>query len=157
MEFRFRPFGVSEAQAISSWHYEVPYDFYDWQSDPDDLAEILNPQSWPGRYYTVFDEQDMLIGFFQFEPSVDAVDIGLALHPKLTGQGLGVAFVEAGLDFARQQFAPQRFTLCVATFNHRAIRVYERVGFHASRVFTQATNGGLYEFVEMVRPALPIS
>lgn len=154
MRFAFRPLAASEALAISRWHYEESYAFYDWRSDPDDLAELLDPRNWPGRYYAVLDGRGALVGFFQFEQDDSrAIEVGLGLRPDLTGRGLGAAFVRAGLDCARRRYAPERFTLRVATFNRRAIRVYERAGFVPGRVFTQATNGGLYEFVEMSRPA----
>jgi [ribosomal protein S18]-alanine N-acetyltransferase len=42
---------------------------------------------------------------------------------------LGLAYLQAGLAFATQRFTPRRFRLSVATFNERAIRVYERAGF----------------------------
>jgi ribosomal-protein-alanine N-acetyltransferase len=55
--------------------------------------------------------------------------------------------------YARRHFEPTEFVLLVATFNRRAINVYERAGFIASRVFMHSTNGGDWEFVEMRRPA----
>ena len=39
--YQFRQMGDEEAQEISRWHYEPPYDFYDSTSDPDDLAELV--------------------------------------------------------------------------------------------------------------------
>ena len=39
--------------------------------------------------------------------------------------------------------------LSVASFNQRGIKVYEGSGFYVVRHFTQATNGGEYDFVEM--------
>ena len=153
MTLRLAPLTTAEARAIGEWRYDPPYDFYNWTSDPEDLAELLDPASWPGRYYAAFDATGVLVGFFQFARSGDTVEVGLGLHPSLTGRGRGGAFVRAGLAFARQQFAPQRFTLRVATFNHRAIQVYERVGFRAGRTFPHATNGGVHEFLAMSRPA----
>jgi ribosomal-protein-alanine N-acetyltransferase len=82
-----------------------------------------------------------------------ALDVGLGLRPDLVGRGLGLAFVEAGLDFAHETFAPASYRLSVATFNRRAIAVYERAGFRATRSFIQHTNGGDHEFVAMTRPA----
>jgi [ribosomal protein S18]-alanine N-acetyltransferase len=41
----------------------------------------------------------------------------------------------------------------VATFNERAIKVYEGVGFVHGRTYRHETNGGVYEFLEMERRA----
>ena len=60
---------------------------------------------------------------------------------------------EKGLDFARAHFAPERFVLAVATFNERAITVYERAGFARDRVYMHWTNGAEWEFLEMSRQA----
>ncbi len=152
--FRFRPMRQSDAEAIAGWHYPEPFSFYDWAADPRDLAELLDPTARGDGYFAVEDEANNLVGFFHYrEPHGDRLEIGLGLHPERTGQGLGRSFVEAGLDFGRRRFAPTEFTLSVASFNRRAITVYERVGFSAVRVFAHWTNGGEWEFVEMQRPA----
>jgi hypothetical protein len=33
----------ADAEAIARWQYPAPFSFYDWTSDPDDLAELLDP------------------------------------------------------------------------------------------------------------------
>ena len=81
------------------------------------------------------------------------MDIGLGLHPDLTGRGLDGSFLQARLDYACARFSPERFTLSVATFNTRAITVYERAGFSATRVYLHSTNGREWEFVDMERRA----
>jgi hypothetical protein len=63
------------------------------------------------------------------------------------------AFLDAGLQFAAERFAPERFTLEVAAFNRRAITVYERAGFVEIERFDHRTNGGLHPFVRMSRAA----
>jgi len=143
-----------DAHAIAGWHYEGPYTFYDWTQDADDLAELLNPRSWEEKYYAVLDEQGELAGFFSFTKEGEAVEIGLGLRPDLTGKGkgIGLEFVKAGLEFARNKYTASAFRLRVATFNRRAIRVYEKAGFRPLHVFMHETNGGEYEFLEMVMP-----
>lgn len=143
-----------DADAIARWRYPDAYSFYDWTADANDLAELLDPMARGDDYVAVDDDVGSLIGFFQYKrPHGAILDIGLGLHPERTGQGLGESFLEAGLEYARHRFAPTEFTLSVASFNRRAITVYERAGFTPARVFTHWTNGGEWEFIEMRRSA----
>jgi ribosomal-protein-alanine N-acetyltransferase len=153
MQFRFKPMDESYAHAIANWHYEGIYAFYDMDRDIEDLEELLDPHSWTGKYCAVVNERGELIGFFCFEKEDEAVVIGFGLRPDCTGKGLGQAFVEAGLEYAKQKFDPATFRLSVATFNRRAIRVYEKVGFKPDGVLMNETNGGQYEFLRMGRGA----
>jgi ribosomal-protein-alanine N-acetyltransferase len=148
-----RPMGEAEAREVAGWHYDPPYTFYDWASDGDDLALLLNAKSRKGRFFSVFEEEDELAGFFEYQVEGDTVVVGLGLRPEMTGHGFGAEFVEQGLEFARETFGPKEFRLAVAAFNARAIRVYERVGFTRGRTYDHETNGGVFRFVEMTRPA----
>ncbi len=151
--YLFRQMDDADANEVASWRYEPPYDFYDSTADPADLAELLDPERRRDVYFSVLDDENRIVGFFQFEKKDETVDIGLGLRPDLTGRGLGTEFVLSGLEFARRRFAPERFSLSVATFNERAISVYERVGFRRGEVFTHETNGNEYEFLSMRREA----
>jgi [ribosomal protein S18]-alanine N-acetyltransferase len=152
--FHFKPLTQAHAEAIAVWHYPEPFSFYDWEDDPSDLAELLDPRLRGEAYFGVEDEAGELIGYFSFKPrSGKTLQLGLGLRPDLTGKGLGGAFLDAGLDYARSRFEPAQFVLSVATFNKRAITVYERAGFTTVRVFMHSTNGGEWEFVEMARPS----
>jgi [ribosomal protein S18]-alanine N-acetyltransferase len=153
-EFLFRSMTEADAQAIAAWAYPDEYSFYDWTSDPSDLAELLDPVKRADEYVAVDGSDGALIGFFQYKrPHGTRLEIGLGLHPNWTGFGLGGRFLDAGLEYGRRCFAPEQFTLSVATFNRRAITVYERAGFANVRVFNHLTNGREWEFVEMQRPA----
>ena len=151
--YRFQQMEDEEAVEISGWHYEPPYDFYDATSDPDDLKELLDPKLRKDAYFSAFDKDGVLLGFFQFEREGTTVDVGLGMRPDLTGQGLGIGYLLAGLEFARRRFSPESFTLSVATFNERAIAVYERAGFRRNTVYRHNTNGGEYLFLSMAREA----
>jgi [ribosomal protein S18]-alanine N-acetyltransferase len=165
----FRPMTEAEAREIAAWRYDGPYAFYNTPEgaadDPGYLRELLDPDN---PYYAALDSQGGLIGFLAFGGPAqvgtpeerseayggeEALDVGLGLRPDLTGRGLGLAFVEAGLAFARQRFSPARFRLSVATFNRRAIRVYEGAGFRRVRAMSLASSGGPREFLIMVRDA----
>jgi RimJ/RimL family protein N-acetyltransferase len=42
--------------------------------------------------------------------------------------------MKSGLDFAKDKFNTKQFRLTVATFNIRAIRIYEKIGFQTSQI-----------------------
>ena len=140
-----------EARGTSGWRYEPPYDFYDATGDEDDLADLLDPERRKDTYFSAFDEGGALVGFFQFDVEGATVDVGLGLRPDLTAGGLGLDYLLAGFEFARERYSPARFTLAVATFNERAIRVYERAGFRRQSVYMRRTNGGEFVFLAMAR------
>ena len=148
--FRSRPMTQADAEEIASWRYPDPYSFYDVAADASDLAELLDAALRGDAYVSVEDASGALAGFFQFKVGrPDAIEIGLGLRPDLTGRGLGSGFVEAGLQEVRARFGPARIVLAVATFNRRAISVYERAGFVPVRTYMHTTNGGQWEFLEM--------
>lgn len=151
MNLKFSKMTNEEAQEIARWRYAPPYDFYDWVSDPDDLAELLDARRRRDDYFSASDEQGALVGSFQFKRNGKVVEVGLGLRPDLTGKGLGRGFLVAGLDFARRSFSPDIYRLSVATFNERAIKVYEGEGFVPGRTYPHETNGGVHEFLEMER------
>lgn len=151
MQFTFKPMTEEAARQSAAWHYPPPYTFYDMEQDPEDLEEWLDPQRWQAPNYAVFNEKDELVGFFTFTPGDQETEVGLGLRPDLTGKGLGQAFIEAGLAFGREQYAASTWTLRVAAFNKRAVRLYERVGFTPVETFIQSTNGGEYEFLRMTK------
>jgi len=163
MSFTFTFMNETDARMVQTWKYEEPYTIYNYASSEEGLAELLEPRS---PHYAVRNEQGELAGFFCYgtcaqvwentTPALysedQTVDIGLGMRPDLTGKGLGLGFVEAGLTFACEQFAPRHFRLFVLSFNKRAMRVYEQAGFTFVRQFVQLNPvHGELEFVEMRR------
>lgn len=149
MNYIFSELSQKEAENIASnWHYEDNYSFYDIAADEEDLAEFLNPQERGDKYFSVKINNE-LIGFFCFVYENDCVDIGLGMKPELTGKGLGMDFLKAGLSYAISKYNPENIMLSVATFNERAIKLYKKVGFESTGSFMQDTNGSRYEFLRM--------
>jgi ribosomal-protein-alanine N-acetyltransferase len=153
--FRFKPLRWGDAWAIGGWHYAPPYESYDLGQFYMLSLVLLRPLLIPLGYevYGVWSEAGELVGAFMFTKLGRVIELGLAMRPDLTGKGLGLEFVQAGMDFARQRYSPRFFRLDVATFNHRAIKVYERAGFAPGKTFWQRTSHGRQEFLEMMRDA----
>ncbi|GGK06104.1 N-acetyltransferase [Lentibacillus kapialis] len=149
MNYIFNKMTQEQAESIAlNWHYDGEYSFYDLAADEEDLAEFLSPQERGDKYYIV-NKGNEVIGFYNFNHKGYSVDIGLGMKPELTGKGLGLDFLQAGLDFAISTYNPNEITLSVATFNERAIKVYKKAGFESVSTFMQDTNGSRFEFVKM--------
>ena len=145
------PMRQPEAIEIADrWKYPGEYAFYDMTADPEDYEEIVTPEKRGDRYFSVFSGNE-LTGFFCVEQEGPDIEIGLGLRPDLTGQGRGGIFLAEILGFIEENYACETIRLHVASFNQRAIKVYERAGFERTGTARVSTNGGIYEFVMMER------
>jgi RimJ/RimL family protein N-acetyltransferase len=126
---------------IAAWHFGPPYDFYDVGAVP-----VQNPE----RFFVGREADGQIVGFLCFEQKDEVLEYGLGLRPDLTGRGLGLDFLRAGLDFGRERYRPALVRLYVAAFNERAIKVYERAGFRETgRHMRTFARWGDVEFVNM--------
>lgn len=141
------PMTEQDAHAIQAWTYEAPYDFYNQTPSQSGLEELM--------HYQAVHEAGELIGFYclgvyaqvpndTYEYDDVHLDLGLGMRPDLTGQGRGRNFLETVLSEAKRSGKPVRLT--VASFNERAVRLYERVGFRSVASFQK----GATEFLVMV-------
>ena len=162
--YELRDMTSPQAREICGWRYPPPYDVYDSKLTVDAMREYLN-----GTYSSVEDRQGFLVGFVCFGTSAqvplgsgdaydrtELTDIGLGLRPDLCGQGQGAAIFLAGMDLARRRLGATGFRLTVASFNRRAITVYERAGFTTGQRFVSGTAGREREFVVMTLDPSPV-
>ncbi len=157
MDFYFRPMDPAAAAHISRWQYPEPYAMYSLP-DGDADSHIQYMCDPANTFYAVRTANDDLIAFRSFgidgqvpggEYHADALDTGGGLRPDLTGQGLGLPVLLAGLAFGRQTYAPSAFRVTVAAFNQRALTVVGRAGFVAVQQFIYATTR--QAFIVLVR------
>lgn len=144
------------AMEILTWKYEVPYDFYNVEYSNEAVEELLNQ-----NYFAIVNEGNQLVGFFCFGSSAqvpigvkygaysgDMVDIGLGMKPELTGQGQGLDFLTFILKSVQEHPSVRRpLRLTVASFNKRAINLYEKLGFVKVKTFLSNET----EFVTMIQ------
>ncbi|MFC7723746.1 GNAT family N-acetyltransferase [Nocardioides sp. GCM10028917] len=143
----------AHAEDLATWRYEPPYDVYDLTgADPDELLD-------PALGFHAVLAGERLIGFRSFGPDGQvpgwdyddaALDTGGGLRPSLTGQGLGRAVIRAGLAFGRATYAPPAFRVTVASFNVRARRTVESLGFERVGSFAARRDGRRFDV--LVRP-----
>jgi [ribosomal protein S18]-alanine N-acetyltransferase len=159
--YLFRPMNEEDAREIAAWRYEAPYDFYDMTNDPEGLEKLLGPPERRRGYYAVLSGGE-LVGFFCYSlggqlpgfdyPGDGCIDIGLGLRPDLTGKGLGLKFIRAGLQFGRRRFSlPPSGSPSLPSTSARSGST--SAGFRRARVFGRSTNGGEHPFLLMTREA----
>lgn len=140
---------------ILNWTYETPYNFYNNEVSDAAIRELLN-----GTYRVITDENGELIGFYCAGDDArvfagisvgaydeERIDVGFGMKPNLTGQGYGLTFCAFILDQVREHHQGKPLRLTVATFNKRAIRLYEKLGFRKQINFYRNET----EFMTMVK------
>jgi RimJ/RimL family protein N-acetyltransferase len=158
-QYFFEPMSEPYARAIVAWRYPGQYTIYNMESDADVEADVQVLLDLRYAYHAVLDAEGDLVGFCCFgadaqvpggdysDPS--ALDVGLGLRPDLAGQGRGLGFLEAIMDFARERFGATRFRATIADFNVRSRRVFEKAGYVQTQRFRSMSAQPL-EFVVVV-------
>lgn len=137
------PVDEKSAAYILSWRYPPPYDLYNDSRGDESLKEFLeNP------YFVVVDEMNEIIGFYCIGYSAQVpngylfgayeeghLDIGLGMNPEFTGKGYGSSFFAFILYSLEKKYKRVPLRLTVATFNKRAIYLYEKFGFVKKMMF----------------------
>lgn len=143
MHISFAPITEEEARTVLSWRYpgmpllNEPGDV-EFEAD---VAALLRPDY---HYYAAHGETGRLVGFCCFgedaqvpggDYALPALDIGLGLHPDLTGRGLSHSFLELILAFGSATFEPDFFRATIAAVNRRSLRLFEGAGFYFLNTF----------------------
>ena len=144
MHFTFTPIAEAEARAVLAWHY--PHLPHASEVDASLVARGLDALLYPPHnYYAARDQTGGLAGFCCFgedaqvpggDYTLNALDIGLGLHPALLGRRLGDPFLTQILALGRLHFVPNLFRATVATYNERSLRLFARSGFATTQTFT---------------------
>lgn len=123
-------------------HAEInPFLLYE-QMDEVSFKPIYNDLVEQGILY-IFSDAEQDIGMFKLIPlkhrnSHVAYLGGVAIDPTHTGKGYGKSMLEEIIELAQAQHF-LRIELSVATHNHKAISLYEAVGFEKEGVLRKLT------------------
>ena len=151
----FSALDESAAREVVRWRYDPPYDIYNIEDSDDAIQYAIDPRK---GFFSMRDETGKLLGFCSFgddgqvsggDYRLEALDIGMGIHPDLTDRGRGAGYVAAVVDFAKKEFAAERLRVTIAAFNLRAQRVWEKNGFRPEQTFHREVDNR--EFVILVR------
>ncbi|GAA0596608.1 GNAT family protein [Virgibacillus siamensis] len=155
MNLTIRSMNEDLAKQILSWKYESPYDFYNNEVNNEGIKERLD-----GSYQVLLDEKGKVFGFLCTGETAripignkygvyneNFVDIGLGMNPNYAGNGYGYDFCSFIINYIRENNKGIPMRLSVATFNKRAIRLYEKLGFEEGDKFA----AGSVDFITMIK------
>ena len=158
MTFIFQPVSEEEVRLFLTWAYEPPYDIYNMGilDEFDEMGYFLDPAN---RFHSITSEDGDLLAFCSFGRDAqvpggnyrfEALDIGLGIRPDLTGQGQGINYANAVVDFARRTFAPPAYRVTIAGWNKRARRVWEKAGFEWVEAFDHQRSNMTFDILVKV-------
>ena len=142
----------SEKYKICNWKYEGEYAIYN--STPyEEQKKAGRGFANPKNNFFSFCDGDELIGYINLIEEESEVFFGIGANPAFCNLGYGQKMAHAANEIARELFGTKPLYLEVRTWNKRAVKCYEKAGFHIDgESFTQKTAIGEGSFYRMVRP-----
>ena len=145
------PTTEEEKILITEWKYEGEYSVYNAEPYEEQKKKgfgFANPQN---HFYSFYDEKK-LIGFINLYEEKTEVFFGIGVKPEECGKGYGSQMTETACKISRRLFPGKPLYLEVRTWNQRAVRCYEKAGFHiAGEPIRQTTSAGEGVFYHMIR------
>ena len=132
------------ARAIANWRYDCGYQMYTVKEE--EIEATIQAYCQPkNQYFSVSTaDVDLFLGYFCFgkeakvpggDYQVNALDVGMGIHPNYLSRGLGRCVLGIALEYARCKIKPRRFRATVAAFNERALRLCLSAGFKKRSTF----------------------
>ena len=118
-----------EKRLISDWKYEGEYAIYNTLPYEDQVKThrgFANPRN---NYYSFCDD-GKLIGYVNFVNTDKEVRFGIGVVPKCCNRGYGQMICKMAIKLSDQLYPGKLLCLEVRTWNTRAVRCYEKAGFH---------------------------
>jgi [ribosomal protein S18]-alanine N-acetyltransferase len=155
---RIEPINTKHIETIIHWRYEPPYDIYNMDMTEETINNFLNR-----NYYVLLGEFEELLGYYCYGEEATIpygniykvyenssyTDIGLGMNPKYVSQGLGLDFLNKGLDYFAEVLSTTKFRLTVLESNIRGRKLYQKIGFKVMNYFP--SNLGENKFIVMIK------
>ena len=118
-----------EKYTICEWKYDGDYATYNNPSYKEQKRMhrgFANPRN---NFYSFFDG-DCLVGYINLVEEEATVFFGIGVNPAFCNQGYGQLIARKARDLSLQLYPGKPIYLEVRTWNMRAVRCYEKAGFH---------------------------
>ncbi len=119
------------AKDICSWNYENEYSVYNLPSYFEAVDKgygITKKENRDNYICYIYNEE--VIAYINMKKMPDKkIFFGIGLRPDYCGKGKGKYFLNDGINEIKNRFPNYLIYLEVRSFNQRAIKAYEKVGF----------------------------
>ena len=139
------------AKEICGWIYEGDhsvYNFSDWDTVKENGWDLSIKEKRESEFIAILYDEE-LIGYGRITSNNGKTFIGIGLKPSWCGKGYGGNVMKLLVEEAQKKFPEQTIVLEVRTFNIRAIKCYEKIGFEAREKYIKNTFQGKDEFIYM--------
>ena len=139
-----------EKYAIAEGRYIGDYAIYNgapYEEQKKRGVGFANPRN---NFYSFYDGT-VLIGFINLYEEKTGVFFGIGANPDCCGRGYGQLMTKTACENSRSLFPGKPLYLEVRTWNTRAVRCYEKAGFHiVGEPIRQTTSAGEGVFYHMI-------
>lgn len=152
MNLRLHSLTENHGKEISHWKREGIYSVYnlpDWETMKRSGFGLTIKEKREKEFMAVVDESSSFCGFVRLRENEGKVVIAVGLKPELCGKGFGSQVMGLLIDECIKRFANMPIKLEVRSFNKRAIKCYEKVGFKEVRTYIRNTLSGEDEYLQM--------
>ena len=140
-----------EKYLITEWKYDGDYAIYNDEPYEEQKKKHFGFGNPKNNFYSFYDE-DKLIGFINLYDEETEVFFGIGVNPEYCSQGYGQQMTKIAHLISNELFPHKPMYLEVRTWNIRAVKCYEKAGFHiVGEPIKQTTSLGEGEFYHMVR------
>lgn len=147
LQITFLPAGETSVREFLTWKYEPPYEIYNYSPEhfEKDLAYHLDPAN---NLYSMY-RDGLLIGYCSYgrdaqvpggNYSEEALDIGMMIKPKLTGQGQGSNHADVVVQNGASKYQPKKLRVTILESNLHAQCVWKKNGFQQTQSFARKSD-----------------
>ncbi len=150
-DFIMKTLSEENAREICTWQYEGEYTVYnlsDWDIVVKNHWELSSKKIRERDFLAIFNKKD-LVAYGVLKLKDNRVFLGIGLKPNWCGKGYGERIMELIINESQKRYSDKKIVLEVRSFNQRAIRCYQKVGFEIKDKYVRKTLTGSGEFYYM--------
>lgn len=139
-----------EKYIITEWKYDGEYAIYNDEPYEEQKKKKFGFGNPKNNHYSFYDGEN-LVGFINLYEEETEVFFGIGANPEYCGKGYGQQMTKMAREISGQLFPKKPMYLEVRTWNTRAVKCYEKAGFHiVGEPVKQTTSIGEGVFYHMI-------